>query len=112
MIDATEELEAWCPPTFSPSRLGRIWFELWIVQADSHRIFCSSSRRIGSCWRHVCSAREMAGLSMRGPDPSLWRLSYQEFSASDRGRQPHLASPAKAGAPGKQGALQPWIPAF
>ena len=33
MTVASEAQEAWWPPTFSPSRLGRRWLALWIVQA-------------------------------------------------------------------------------
>jgi len=44
MIAATEALDAWWPPTLSPSRLGRRWLALWIVQLDSHRTLRSSSR--------------------------------------------------------------------
>ena len=43
MIVVREAQEAWCPPTFSPSSLGRMWLALWIVQAASQRILRSSS---------------------------------------------------------------------
>jgi hypothetical protein len=36
--------EAWCPPTFSPSRLGRMWLALWIIQAESQSSLRSSMR--------------------------------------------------------------------
>jgi len=42
--------DAWCPPTFSPSRLGRMWFALWIIHDDSHNSLRSSWRRIW-VWR-------------------------------------------------------------
>ena len=34
--------DAWWPPTFSPSRLGRMWLALWIIQADSQSSLRSS----------------------------------------------------------------------
>ncbi len=45
MIEITEAQEAWCPPTFSPSRLGRIWLALWIIHDGSQsslRSICAS----------------------------------------------------------------------
>ena len=38
-----DALDAWCPPTFSPSSLSRMWLAWWIVHADSQR---SRSSRI------------------------------------------------------------------
>src|SRR5690348_15135462 len=37
MIAVIDAQLAWCPPTFSPSALSRMWFAWWIVQADSQR---------------------------------------------------------------------------
>ena len=36
MIAVIEAQLAWCPPTFSPSSLSRMWLAWWMVQADSH----------------------------------------------------------------------------
>ena len=49
MIEITEAQDAWCPPTFSPSRLGRMWLALWIIHDDSH-----SSLR-SSCFRNAAA---------------------------------------------------------
>ena len=45
----TEAQEAWWPPTFKPSRLGRRWLALWIIQADNQSSFCSTVANI-SCF--------------------------------------------------------------
>ena len=37
MMVATEAQDAWCPPTFSLSRLGRRWLAWWMVQLESQR---------------------------------------------------------------------------
>ena len=34
-METTEAQDAWCPPTFSPSRLSRRLLALWMVQAES-----------------------------------------------------------------------------
>jgi hypothetical protein len=41
-IEMLEAQDAWCPPTFSPSRLGRMWLALWIIHEDSQSNFRSS----------------------------------------------------------------------
>ena len=41
----SEAQEAWWPPTLSPSRLSRRWLALWMIQAESQRIFFSSAVR-------------------------------------------------------------------
>src|SRR5579863_423706 len=46
MIEITEAHDAWCPPTFSPSRLGRIWLAWWIIHDDSHSSLRSSCFRM------------------------------------------------------------------
>ena len=43
MMLVIEAQLAWCPPTFSPSALSRMWLAWWIVHADSQR---SRSSRI------------------------------------------------------------------
>ena len=43
MIVDIEAQDAWCPPTFRPSRLSRRWLALWMVQAESQRRRSSSS---------------------------------------------------------------------
>src|SRR5579871_5805516 len=55
MMDMTEEHDAWWPPTFSPSRLGRIWLALWIIHDDSHSSLRSSCLRM---WRWSVVARD------------------------------------------------------
>jgi hypothetical protein len=45
MIAVIDAQLAWCPPTFSPSTLGRRWLALWMVQAESQRSRSSSKRR-------------------------------------------------------------------
>jgi hypothetical protein len=37
MIAVIEAQLAWCPPTFSPSSLSRMWLAWWMVHADSQR---------------------------------------------------------------------------
>ena len=39
----TDAHDAWWPPTFSPSRLGRRWLALWIIQDESHSTLRSSA---------------------------------------------------------------------
>ena len=56
MIAVIDAQLAWCPPTFSPSALSRMWLAWWMVQADSQR---SRSSRIFSASMSV-----VAGLSM------------------------------------------------
>ena len=46
MIAVSEEQDAWCPPTLSPSREGLRWLALWIVQDASHSTLRSSAARI------------------------------------------------------------------
>ena len=36
MIATIEADDAWCPPTFTPSTLGRMWLAWWIIQLESH----------------------------------------------------------------------------
>src|ERR1700755_2826489 len=52
MMLASEAEEAWWPPTFSPSVLGRTWLAWWMVHDDSHSTLRASadsiSRRAGS----------------------------------------------------------------
>src|SRR5262245_60046692 len=43
MIETKDALEAWWPPTFRPSRLGRIWLALWIIHDDSQSTLRSSA---------------------------------------------------------------------
>ena len=83
MIAATEAQDAWCPPTFSPSRLGRMWLAWWIAQADSHsslRWICSSwSRRdpASSLMPNPRDRRRIAVVALRLPSPlySSWYSS-------------------------------------
>ncbi len=42
MIEMHEAQLAWWPPTFSPSRFGRMWLALWIIQDESHSSLRSS----------------------------------------------------------------------
>src|SRR5882672_3241132 len=51
MIEITEAHDAWWPPTFSPSRLGRMWLALWIIHDDSQSSLRSSCFRM--CVRSV-----------------------------------------------------------
>ena len=44
MMVASEAEEAWCPPTFIPSRFSRRWLALWIIHDDSHSAFFSSGQ--------------------------------------------------------------------
>src|SRR3954470_239705 len=50
MMVASDADEAWWPPTFSPSVLGRMWLAWWMVHDDSHSTFLAralnSSRRL------------------------------------------------------------------
>src|SRR6516162_4837659 len=48
MMVASEDEEAWCPPTFTPSTFSRMWLAWWMVQLASHSTFFSSSPRIAS----------------------------------------------------------------
>src|ERR1700722_17231461 len=49
MMEMHDAHDAWCPPTFSPSRLGRMWLALWIIHADSHRSLRSNCLRMRTC---------------------------------------------------------------
>ena len=62
-IETEEAHEAWCPPTFSPSRLGRMWFAWWIIQAESQ-----SSLRSSAC--RISTRRAASGVSWRRDLPS------------------------------------------
>ena len=61
MIAVSDEHDAWCPPTLSPSRAGLRWLALWIVHDDSHSTLRSSAARIarrsaGGCSGYAISA--------------------------------------------------------
>jgi hypothetical protein len=43
MIVASDADEAWWPPTFKPSSLGRRWLALWIIHDASQSTLRSSS---------------------------------------------------------------------
>ena len=58
MIAVIEAQLAWCPPTFSPSSLSRMWLAWWMVQADSQR---SRSSRIFSASMSVRDGLEHRG---------------------------------------------------
>ena len=58
MMEITEAQDAWWPPTFSPSRLGRMWLALWIIHADSHSSLRSSCFRMW-VWRTAAEAGEV-----------------------------------------------------
>jgi hypothetical protein len=46
MIVASDADEAWWPPTFKPSSLGRRWLALWIIHDASQSTLRSSPTRI------------------------------------------------------------------
>src|SRR5262245_50897256 len=48
MMSSAEAEDAWCPPTFSPSRFGRTWLAWWIIHVDSQRTFWRSAWRQAS----------------------------------------------------------------
>src|SRR5262249_23632222 len=48
MMVTHEALEAWWPPTLSPSGWGRRWVALWIIHTASQRILRSSARSAAS----------------------------------------------------------------
>src|SRR5690349_6027541 len=80
MTVATEALDAWCPPTLSPSRLGRRWLALWIIHEESHSTLRSSAlssvRRSGSA----------SGGSMAGATEGAAREGGAAIPASGMGR--------------------------
>ena len=59
MIAVIDAQLAWCPPTFSPSSLSRMWLAWWIVHADSQR---SRSSRILSASMSVVTGFSIAPL--------------------------------------------------
>ncbi len=46
MIAASDAEEAWWPPTFRPSALGRMWLALWMVHDESHNALRVRAERI------------------------------------------------------------------
>ncbi len=42
-IAVIEAEEAWWPPTFTPSGLGRRWLAWWIIQLDNHKALPASA---------------------------------------------------------------------
>ena len=62
-----EAQEAWWPPTLRPSRLGRMWLALWIIQAESQ-----SSLRSTWCNRAMWRGSWLAG----GDGASLSGISF------------------------------------
>src|SRR5262245_41948655 len=67
MMSSAEAEEAWCPPTFSPSRFGRTWLAWWIIHVDSQRTFWRSAWRQASV-SGVMVLLEYALTSSRGAD--------------------------------------------
>src|SRR5262245_26701960 len=73
MIDTSDALEAWWPPTLSPSRLGRIWLALWIIHDDSQSTLRSSALSTASrCARAsrslaVIEETRVSGVAMSTP---------------------------------------------
>src|SRR6476620_194247 len=65
MIAVIDAQLAWCPPTFSPSALSRMWLAWWIVQADRKR---SLSSRI---LRASMSAGVFFSMAARSRHPPL-----------------------------------------
>src|SRR3546814_10413696 len=95
---ASEALEAWWPPTFTPPLLGRMWLAWWIIQEDSQRTFFSSASSIcrwsdssgrdgigtslSAAKAAVLSLRQWVGRSEEHTSElqSLMRISYAVFS--------------------------------
>ena len=84
MSVTTEAHDAWCPPTFSPSRLGRRWLALWIIQVESQSTFRSSARRQARRRGAGASARR----SWRSSAPAL----AETFSGSSIATHPARTS--------------------
>src|SRR5271157_1505766 len=76
MSVASEAQDAWWPPTLSPSRLGRRWLALWIIQVDSQSTFRSRARRQTSRPGSVVAA------GSRPSTPSHVETSRNVFIAS------------------------------
>src|SRR4029077_13609424 len=68
MMVASEAEDAWWPPTFNPSALGRTWLAWWIVHDDSHSALRARadnvSRRAESTG--MAMLRKMIGRSYAG----------------------------------------------
>src|SRR5581483_11895960 len=89
MTVASDAQEAWWPPTFRPSRLGRRWLAWWIVQDESHSTLRSSSR---SRRRRCTGAKVVMEPAIRprpgkilafGPDFPLYRAESSHFVRID-----------------------------
>src|SRR3546814_5688184 len=95
---ASEALEAWWPPTFTPPLLGRMWLAWWIIQEDSQRTFFSSASSI--CRWSDSSGRDGIGTSLSAAKAarseehtselqSLMRISYAVFCLKKKNTQTH-----------------------
>src|SRR3546814_13831680 len=73
---ASEALEAWWPPTFTPPLLGRMWLAWWIIQEDSQRTFFSSASSI--CRWSDSSGRDGIGTSLSAAKAEIGRASCRE----------------------------------
>src|SRR3954452_10286119 len=70
MIDTSDADDAWCPPTFSPSGLGRTRLAWCTIDVASHNTRCSTSRSVASrSMRPPSSARR--SLHHRGPGSTM-----------------------------------------
>ena len=49
MMVASEAEDAWWPPTFSPSVLGRMWLAWWMVHDDSHSTLRARADSVSRC---------------------------------------------------------------
>src|SRR5262245_30340363 len=68
MTSSAEAEDAWCPPTFSPSRFGRTWLAWWIIHVDSQRTF----------WRSAWRQASVSGV--------IALLEYRADAVADRAR--------------------------
>src|SRR3954465_374615 len=79
MMVASEADEAWCPPTFKPSVLGRMWLAWWMVHDDSHSALLDSavsvSRRAESTGIAMLRKTRPPIIRLRAaPDFSIFRV--------------------------------------
>src|SRR6478735_409663 len=70
MIETSDADEAWCPPTFSPSGLGRTRLAWCTIDVASHNTRCSTSRSVASRSMRPPSAVR-GSLHHRGPASTM-----------------------------------------
>src|ERR1700678_2187246 len=83
MMVASEAEDAWCPPTFRPSRLSRRWLALWIVQADSQCTLSSSSAMTSRASLAPRAAAGRVAMARDGRD-DMTRLDLRERARNER----------------------------